>query len=91
MNAREIFDYVLPYKNVLTPNEVGFFANEDYTCQLTKGDPAFNMHMYGVTTVDLKLRKRVGRKSELFTSDKSDDDAREQAIEFINKVLSRQI
>lgn len=87
MNAREIFDYVLPYKNVMTPNEVGFFANEDYACQLTKGDPAFNMHMHGVTTVDLKLRRRVSRKSMLFIGENSKDEA----TEFIGKVLSGQI
>jgi hypothetical protein len=84
MNAREIFDYVLPFENAITPHEVGFFNNKDYACQLTDGRLFTGEYMHGVTTVDLKLRRRVGRKSELFIGENSKDEA----IEFINKVLS---
>ena len=71
MTKEQIFKSVLPYKNFVTDEVVGYYGNDDYVCELSYGR-AMDVYIFGVTFVSIKTMQRVMELDKSFTNDKKD-------------------
>lgn len=72
------FRKIIPYKNIFTPEVLGYYRNMEFVMELSEGVDMDHKPMWGVTVVNIYTKEHEHGRSKLFRKKK-------QAVEYMDR------